>query len=101
MHRMYPHFPQGMALHGCTKLCLHRTIAKAKVKSLENSFKYFLFDVFFLVGHIHMSYLGPLTPLFWISGEWVLPFLHWGGGCNVHSLFDVYTKRLAIVLFVR
>ena len=39
--------------------------------------------------------LGPLVPLFWISDddssgfskpEWVLPYSHCGGKCNVHSL---------------
>ena len=58
----------------------------------------FFFLLFFLslfVGHIHMSYFGATgTPvldfwwcLFWVSKpEWVLPYSHCGGECNVHSL---------------
>ena len=62
------------------------------------SFFFFFFFFFlnsFFVGHIHMSYFGATgTPvldfwwrLLWVSKpEWVLPYSHCGGECNVHSL---------------
>ena len=49
---------------------------------------------FLFVGHIDMSYFGATgTPvldfwwrLLWVSKpEWVLPYLHHGGECHVHS----------------
>ena len=44
-------------------------------------FKVFLSDTF------TCPILGPLVPLFWISKpEWVLPYSHCGGKCNVHFL---------------
>ena len=56
---------------------------------------YTFFQKVFFVGHIHMSYFGATgTPvldfwwrLLWVSKpEWVLPYSHCGGKCNVHSL---------------
>ena len=45
----------------------------------------FYFNYFF--GHIHMSYFRFLVTSLWDSKpEWVLPYLHCGGECNVHSL---------------
>ena len=57
-------------------------------------YSFFLFFSFF-VGHIHMSFFGATgTPvldfwwrLLWVSmPEWVLPYSHWGGECNVQFL---------------
>ena len=55
----------------------------------------FLMLLVFFVWHIHMSYFwGTGTPVldFWwrlllvLKSEWVLPYLHCGDKCNVHSL---------------
>ena len=57
-------------------------------------FFFFLFLKIFLADTYTYSIWGPLIPLFWISGnvssgfqsQSGLPYLHWGGKRNVHSL---------------
>ena len=58
-------------------------------------FIYFFFFTVFFGGHIHVSYFGPLVPLFWISGDISSGFQSQSGfcficfcrsKCNVHSL---------------
>ena len=68
--------------------------AQGRVKRCHNFFFKFFLKVFF-DGHIHMSYFGATgTPvldfwwrLLWVSKpEWVLPYSHCEGKCNVHFL---------------